>query len=117
MKKPGFRGVFTIDALAAMLPIIIIVYIGFSAMLARADAAETAYGNGRVLGLLGASESMIRENAVCEGGVCNYGWINGTNMGDEYSAGTEKREGKDCIYRIVAYGDNKGITKIYVCRK
>ncbi len=114
MKNAGFRGVFTIDALAAMLPIIIIVYIGFSAMLARADAAETAYGNGRVLGLLSASETMIRENAVCEGGACHYGWINSTEISDRYSAG-ERMEGKDCIYRIAAYGDGKGITKVYVC--
>ena len=114
----GFRGVFTIDALAAMLPIIIIVFIGFSAMMARVDAAETAYGEGRVLGLLGASENMIRENAVCESGACNYGWINGTKMNDtEYAAGTGRPKGEDCIYRIVAYGDNKDITKVYVCHK
>jgi hypothetical protein len=113
-----FRGVFTIDALAAMMPILVIVYIGFSAMLARADAAETAYGEGRVLGLLGASEAMIRENAVCEGGTCHYGWINGTAMNDsEYTVGAERPKNADCIYRIVAYGDNRSITKLYICHR
>lgn len=121
MKGHGNKAVFSIDALAAMLPILVIVFIGLSTMVFREEAAATEYQKGRVLDLLEASENIIRNNAVCENGVCHYGWINGTDFGKSkryggYSAGA-KKPGENCIYRIAAYGENKDIAKVYVCRR
>jgi hypothetical protein len=121
MKRAGNKGVFSIDALVAMLPIMVIVFIGVSTMAFRAEAAAIEFQKGRVLDLLEASENIIRGNAVCENGICHYGWINGTGFGKSeryggYSAGS-KKEGENCIYRIAAYGENKTIAKVFVCRR
>jgi hypothetical protein len=113
----GFKGVFSIDAMVAMLPILLIVFIGFNAILLRADAAEIAYQKGQLLGLLDASENMMKTNAVCENGACHAGWINGTSLSPAYAEYQTTESQGPCIYRIAAYGDTKEIAKAFVCRR
>jgi len=115
MKGNGYRGIFTIDALIALIPIVLIVYIGLVSFSMRGQAAGDLYRDSAMLNMLEASDYMIRKGAVCDNSACHAGWVGG--MGDsEYYAGFAPLENASCIYRIVNYQNKDDIRKIYICK-
>jgi hypothetical protein len=117
MKRNGYRGLFTIDALVTLIPIMIIAYVGITSFSMRAQAANSLYQDNVMLNLMEKSDYMIRRMAFCENSMCHMNWIKGIEDNAEYGIGFDPLENSSCIYRIVNYQNNNDIRKLYFCKR
>ncbi|MCX6774169.1 MAG: hypothetical protein NTY68_04210 [Candidatus Micrarchaeota archaeon] len=117
MKGTGYRGIFTIDALVTLIPIMIIAYIGITSFSMRAQATNSLYQDNAMLNLVEVSDYMIRKTAVCENSMCHMNWINGIEESKGYYTGFSPLESSSCIYRIVNYQTSDDIRKLYFCKR
>jgi len=117
MKGNGSRGIFTIDALITLIPIVIMAYVGITSFSVRAQAANSLYQDNVMLNLVQESDYMIRKTAVCENSMCHLNWISGIINNDEYGIGFDPLENSSCIYRIVNYQGKDDIRKLYFCKR
>lgn len=126
------RGFVSFDALLSIVPMAMLVWLAMQVSAVQSEAASERFQNQQLFDkLVSAADYTVKSGAVVrEGGLRHPNWLDSSILTMPYSetlaaqagirslyVGRDEPDGdyRICIYRIVVYGDEKEIGRLFVC--
>ncbi|MFN7991662.1 MAG: hypothetical protein U0R44_05895 [Candidatus Micrarchaeia archaeon] len=127
-----YKGFLSFDALASMLPVLVILLIlADAASYLSSEARRSAERQALFDRLLSAADYTVRSGAVMRSGPVRYpNWIDEPLLDAAYVGALRASEGLSrlyvgldppgekfgmCVYRLVVAGQSKTIRRLFVC--
>jgi hypothetical protein len=131
-KPVRYRGFASLDALASMVPLLLMIFLLFQASSSLARGSEEGLrAQQRFDKLVSVADYTVKSGAVVrEGGLRYLNWVDEGLITEDYIEGLRQQAGLDslyirmeepevrypvCIYRIVVSGQGKAIGRLFVC--
>lgn len=113
------KAAHSIEIAIAIFALILLLLLFFNFVKAQLTALANQR-NSEAFNLYLASQLYIMKHSITKDGIKYINWIDKLEdfeaFGLNISVSFTKEEGT-CIYRIVAFGENKSIEKLYFCTK
>jgi len=127
-----YRGFASLDALASLVPILLMLSLLYQASSAMAEDSRDRMSRQQTYDkLVSIADHTVKSGAVVrEGDIRHPNWIDESLLGDGYAAslrdqasladlyiGMDEPEAEYdfCIYRLVVAGEEKAIRRLFVC--